>query len=121
MPTQEDVRAGSAPPLLASTLGTSFRDTISAAGTNQATATVLMGSGANNVTTVASGTGVILQPAQSQPNTPIWNAGVNPLTIYPAVGERFGNLAANASVTLAPNKGAVFFSCGQRWIPIISA
>lgn len=81
---------------------------ISAAGTNQATATQLTAAD-NEVTTVADGTGVVLSSAISAGDTQsVFNAGANPLKVYPPSGFSLNALPANAAMTLAKNTGCLY-------------
>jgi hypothetical protein len=83
----------------ASNLLRSLQTTISAAGTNQGTATALT-KDSNIVTTVASGTGVILPTAAAGMTVFIKNAGANALAVYPASGGAIDALAANAAYSI---------------------
>ncbi len=78
---------------------------IVAAGTSQATATTLSAQD-SEVTTVSSGTGVILNPliAPSEEQT-IFNAGANALKVYPPTGMQFNSLPTNTAIILATNTG----------------
>lgn len=76
---------------------------VSAAGTNQATATLIAAS-TNIVTTVAAGTGVRLPvtPTVSAKDTiSIANYGANTLNVYPPVGGKINNGSTNAAVTVS--------------------
>ena len=81
---------------------------ISAAGTSQGTATELTAAD-NEVTTVSAGAGVVLSsklaPGDEQS---VFNAGANPLKVYPPSGMKINSLAANASMNLAVNTGVLF-------------
>lgn len=81
---------------------------LSAAGTTQATATELTNAD-NEVSTVASGAGVILSskfaPGDLQT---VFNAGANPLKIYPPTGMKINALTMNAAMTLSINTGCLF-------------
>lgn len=81
---------------------------ISAAGTTAGTATELVNAD-SEVTTVASGAGVILAsrltPGDEQT---VFNAGANPLKVYPTNGMKINALAANAPMLLAVNTGCLF-------------
>lgn len=74
---------------------------ISAAGTTQATATVLT-SAYNIVTTVAAGSGVVLPTAVAGLTISITNNGTNSLRIYPAVGGQIDTLGTNTFLFLPP-------------------
>lgn len=94
--------------------------TVSAAGTTQATATLLT-SDFSVVTTVASGAGVRMPSAHGQGLWVIINAGANVLSAYPATSEKFNNLAANTSVQIAPGKCAMLWGDNNIWGVNISA
>lgn len=81
---------------------------ISAAGTSQGTATELTATD-NEVTTVASGAGVVLASklAAGDEQT-VFNAGANALKVYPPSGFRIRPLAANAAMTLPVNTACLF-------------
>lgn len=79
-----------------------------AAGTTQATATLLTDEN-SDVGTVASGAGValstFLSPGEFQA---VFNSGANALKIYPPSGMSINALAANAAMSLATNTGVLF-------------
>jgi hypothetical protein len=81
---------------------------LSAAGTTQGTATELTATD-NEITTVAANAGVILAsklaPGDEQT---VYNAGANPLKIYPPSGMLIRPLSANTAMTLAVNSGCLF-------------
>ena len=81
---------------------------LSAAGTTQGTATELTATD-NEVTTVGANAGVALAsklaPGDEQT---VYNAGANPLKIYPPSGMTIRPLAANAAMTLAVNSACLF-------------
>ena len=81
---------------------------VSAAGTTQATATELTASD-NEITTVGAGAGVVLSSklAAGDEQT-VFNAGVNPLKVYPPSGFKINSLPSNAAMTLATNTGCLF-------------
>ena len=85
--------------------------TVSAAGTNQGTATAIT---ADNVviTTAASGTGVVLPTAAAGRRIRIDNKGANAVSIYPASGATIDALAANAAISL-PVDGVMEFSASS--------
>jgi hypothetical protein len=80
---------------------------ITAAGTNQATATVLTGQ-FNVVTTVAAGTGVTLPAATIGAHCLVRNSGANALLVYPAGTAAINAQAASAPTTVAVNSTAYF-------------
>lgn len=85
---------------------------VSAAGTVQGDATALTAQ-FNVVTTVASGSGVILPT-----HGPIWirNAGANALKIWPPVGDNINALSANAAATLPVGASAILDTADEaQW------
>lgn len=72
---------------------------IAAAGTAQSNATALAAQ-YNEVTNVASGTGVIIQAVIKMPIT-VFARGANALLVYPPSGASIDGLSANTPVTLA--------------------
>lgn len=88
----------------------SVSSTVTAAGTNQATATALT-SVFNNVNNVASGTGVKLPAALSGIVIEVYNTGANTLSIYSAAAETINGVAGTFPVTLLnSNKGYRFIA-----------
>lgn len=81
---------------------------ITAAGTNQGTATQLTAVEFNNVTTVASGTGVLLVAASAGLRQIVKNSGANALTVYPASGDAIDAGSANAGVLLQVGQQIMF-------------
>lgn len=77
---------------------------VSAAGTNSGTATVLT-SQTNVITTVASGTGVRL-PAGMR--TVVMHRGVNTLAIYPPTGGQIEALGTDVAFSLQPGQDCSF-------------
>jgi hypothetical protein len=86
-----------------------FADSISAAGSSQATATALIAA-LNNVTTVASGTGVNLPTSSAGLSIVVQNSGINPLQIYPAQGasDTINGIAAATGISILPGTVANF-------------
>lgn len=81
----------------------SVQSSITANGSTQATANVLAtwNKEINIVTSVNSGTGVILPPSVAGLRVVIRNQGGNTLLVYPPVGSRINSLATNAGYSLA--------------------
>ncbi len=73
---------------------------ITAAGTDQATATALTTS-INDMGTVGSGTGVVLPTAIAGMEVSVYNHGGNALLIYPALGAQIDALGTNSPFTLS--------------------
>jgi Chaperone of endosialidase len=84
------------------TFNSSLTDNITAAGTNQATATALTKS-VNNVTTAASGTGVVLPVAMSTPgmSVTVINSSTSALLVYPAGTAQIDAGGASNPITVA--------------------
>lgn len=81
---------------------------VSAAGTNQATATELTAAD-NDVTTAAANSGVVLS-SKLAPGDCQWvlNSGANPLNVYPPSGMKINQLASNVAIVLNVNTAAMF-------------
>lgn len=81
---------------------------IAAAGSNQSGATELK-NGINFVSTVSSGQGVVLSSQLAAGDSQVvYNAGLNPLRVYPTSGMKINNLSTNAAMILALNTGIEF-------------
>lgn len=97
--------------------------TLTATGTNQATALELT-AGVNLVSTVAAGTGVKLNSAVSAGGAPqvVYNGGANVLTIYPDTGSKINEFATNAGIPLNVRTSVIFWRASStRWIGMLSA
>jgi hypothetical protein len=82
---------------------------LTATGTTQATALQLAGSNSlQEVTTVASGTGVILPVIRIGAEVTIVNQGANGLDVYPQPGCTINNGSVNASVSIAVGTAETF-------------
>ena len=95
---------------------------ISAAGTTQGTATELVNAD-NEVITVASGSGVVLSSKGTAGDTQtVFNAGVNPLKIYPPSGKSINSMTANLPMILPVRTGCLFkFVSSTRIFGVLSA
>ena len=95
---------------------------LTAAGTNQGTAYEIT-SAKNAFTTVASGTGAVLDSdARGGDAQLIYNGGANTLRVYPPSGAGINNLAANAAVLLAPATACEFHCMSTTlWTAVLSA
>lgn len=95
---------------------------LSAAGTTQGTATELVNAD-SEVTTVSSGAGVVLSSKGTPGDTQtVFNAGANPLKIYPPSGMSINTLTANLPMTLGTNTGCLFkFVSTSRIFGVLSA
>ena len=98
------------------------KTSISAAGTTQGTATELT-SADNEVTTVADGAGVVLYSNATAGDTQsVFNAGSNPLKVYPPTGELINGLPTNLHMTLGLNTGVILKKVSAtRWFGVLSA
>ena len=82
---------------------------VTAAGTTQATATLLI-NGLNGIKTAAAGSGVILTPNNLTSDCQVvFNGGANAVVVYPPVGSQINSLTANTGMTLAPNTACAFW------------
>ncbi len=109
---------GAVKKLAASSVGAA----LTAAGTNQATA-LSVTAAVNQFTTVAAGTGAVLNTAQTVgvPQT-LYNGGANLLSIYPPSGGKINQLATNAAMLLAINTACSFWRVtATQWIGALSA
>lgn len=95
---------------------------LTSTGTTQATA-LTISADANFVSTVASGTGVIVYNGMIGDSCFVMNdGGANALTVYPPVGSKFNNLATNAGFTLGANTPVwVLKVTATRWFAMLSA
>lgn len=95
---------------------------ITASGTTQGTAYRLR-SQISEVTTVASGAGVILDTdLTSGEEQRVFNAGANTLKVYPASGVQINGLPANQAINLPVNTGVIFTSVSTtRVFGVLSA
>lgn len=117
MATRTELMASGMPWLQAQMLGVAVGTALSAAGTTQATATVIT-AGFSEFTTVASLAGAILPSAGAAPTHGVLNSGANVLTVYCAVGEVM-NGTTNGSVQIAPGHTAYFMPHNNRWIGLV--
>lgn len=97
------------PPLASQNISGDFANALSAAGTTQATATLIQADN-NEFTTVSSGSGVILNfnnaPADE---TFVANAQpTNALLVYPEVGSSINALSANTGFSIPAGGRALF-------------
>lgn len=96
--------------------------TLTAAGTNQATATSITAA-LNVFTTVSGNTGAVLNTAQTfgVPQT-VYNAGANELLVYPPLGGKINQLSTNAAIILAINTAATFWrATTTQWVGSLSS
>lgn len=95
---------------------------ISAAGTTQATAT-LVSADANLVSTVAASSGVIVYNGQIGDSCIVFNdGGANTLIVYPPTSGKINNLATNAGMVLGINTAVLLMKVSAtRWLGVLSA
>ena len=93
-----------------------------AAGTTQATATLLV-NGMNGVLTAASGSGVILNANSLTSDCQVvYNGGANPVKVYPPVGSKINGLPANTAMSLGTGTTAMFwFLSDTQIVGVLSA
>ena len=101
--------------LAVSAIGNDVNAAVSAAGTDQAGATELTNC-LNSVTTVAASSGVRLYAGSAGDWQLVYNAGANPLRVYPFTGAKVNQLAANSPHVLAINTGCVYFTLSSTQI-----
>lgn len=102
-------------------MGKDVGTSLSAAGTTQGTATILTNA-SNQITTVGSGAGVVLDPQASYGDSQlIYNAGLNPLKVYPPSGASINGLGTNLPVILPVNTACEFHCFSTTsWTAILS-
>lgn len=88
---------------------------ISAAGSTQATATVLT-SDVSFISTATASTGVLLPVGEPSKTMTVFNGGANTMSIYPPVGGTINGGSVNAAVTVATLKGADLVYAGPLTI-----
>lgn len=94
---------------------------ITAAGTTQATATLLI-NGINMIGTAAAGTGVVLFAYNPGASQTVYNGGANAVTVYPPSGAKINGLAANGGHVLATNTACTYWTCSTtQLIGLLSA
>lgn len=88
---------------------------VSAAGTDQGSATALAAR-YNVVTTVASGTGVILPASAINSVITVMNRGANTLNVFPNTGAQIESSGTNTAVTIAAGSTTEFIcTSGTQW------
>lgn len=117
MSTPSELMGLGLPHSLANRIGSEVQTAITAAGTNQATATTLSG-GFVEIGTAAASTGVMLNGFSDV--TVIFNGGANTVAVFPPVGS-FMNGTVNAGFNVTNAKTATFFRSGNRYIGNLSA
>lgn len=122
MPLALDLVKGGISPQTARSMGGQAQSSISAAGTNIATATDITAS-INVVTTAAASTGVQLPSAQIGDEVEILNLGANALTVYPdSTSNQINALTAGSGFLLATNTAVKLKKyTASRWMGFLSA
>ena len=94
---------------------------LTAIGTTQATGYPLIAS-SNFFTTVADGTGAVLNSAWSQSDSQlVYNGGANQLSVYPPSGSKINELTTNGAMLLPVNTSCKFVkSATTQWTGILS-
>ena len=107
--------------LAVTAIGKDVATGISASGSTQGTATVLT-CASNQVTNVAGGSGVILDPNASFGDSQlVYNGVSNPLKVYPPVGASINGLTTNSPVILPINTACEFHCFSTTsWTAILS-
>ena len=98
----------------AKALNGAVASTVSAAGTTQTGATALAAD-YNRVSTVAASSGVRLPSCEIGDWLVVYNAGANPLTVYPPTSGTINQVAANGGVLLGINTECLF----RKWTSTI--
>ena len=93
-----------------------------AAGTTQATATLLV-NGMNGILTAAANSGVILNSNSLTSDCQVvYNGGANAVKVYPPVGSKINALTTNLPMILATNTACTFyFLSDTQIIGVLSA
>lgn len=122
MPLASKMMSGGISAGMAKAMNGDVNSAVSAAGTTQGTATALRAC-VNSVTTVASGSGVILLACEIGDDQWVYNAtGTNGVSVYPDTGAQINQLAANTAVVLPPYTGALFKRMtSTAWVAVRSA
>jgi hypothetical protein len=116
--------SGIAPLAAIGIAGGNISNTLTAAGTNQATALVLTSlNDIHVITTAAASTGAILPSTLSiGDQMVVVNGGANSITLFPPVGGKLNNGTANAGLAVAANKAAhVFCIDNLNFAVVVSA
>lgn len=117
MPTQANLMGTGCPPLQAQASVGLVKNTLTALGSNQATAFALP-SDFNIITTAAASTGAILPATgtniQLGDTIIVVNHGANSITIYPPVGGTLANQSTNTGLALAAGKSGWYMVVGTN-------
>ena len=116
MALKGDLMAASLPPSAASKLGFDPLTTVAAAGSSQASATVL----AANCTNITSGTGGVIIGLPEEIQLIMNNSGSS-ISLYPPVGGTINGGTVNAAYSLTNGKATTVFPAGTNFIANQSA
>ena len=81
---------------------------ITAAGTTQATATLII-NGIGWITTAPANSGVLLNFTNVGTSQTVYNGGANPVKVYPPLGAQINALPANTGMILGTNTACTFW------------
>lgn len=96
-------------------------NSVSAAGTTQATGTALVAS-VNYITTAAASSGVTLPSCEIGDSVLVYNAGANTVKVYPDSSSKINAGTTDAAINLAINTGILLTRVTTTvWIGILSA
>jgi hypothetical protein len=96
-------------------------NTLTAAGSNQATA-LAISAAYNRVSTTAASTGVILPPSETGAMMVVANDGASSLQVYCQTGSTIDGVAAGTGVAIATTKRRVFVGISPTvWVSILGA
>lgn len=96
----------------------SVNNNVTAAGTDQSTAEPITNQ-INKVSTVDTGSGVVLPAALAGMRITIFNAGANDLLVYPALGGHINQGATNSSYSLTAGQGVDFIATDiTEWLTL---
>lgn len=90
--------------------GRAVLNSLTATGTNQATAFQLVNDADHQFTTVASSTGAILPAARGSSSISVWNGGANTISVYPPLGGKVNDGSTNAAYSLSAATGITLFA-----------
>ncbi len=119
MALKSELMAVGMPPAQANRLGQDAVQTVSAAGTNQATATVLTGN-FTIVSVTGASTGVLAKSVSDGPQL-IYNQGASTLQVYGNGTETINGIAGSTGVSVPTAKSVLLIGAGTGSIAVISA
>jgi hypothetical protein len=108
-------------PVTRQAIGGTIAKSLSASGSTQSTATKI-GADHNSFSTVGASQGAVLQAPNAGEWVSVFNGGANALSVYPNLGATINGGSANAAVSVAAGKGAIFIPLDAlTWFAVISA